>query len=77
MRIALVVLVAAAMSSCVVPARYATGNDGRTVAWKRVEAKDPPATLIAIDGSVCTVTSDRFERTQRGDRVACLWVKGR
>jgi hypothetical protein len=76
LRIALVALLAAATSSCIMPARYASGADGTGWGRKPVEAKDAPATLVARDGSVCTVSRDRFERVRLGDRVICFWSDG-
>jgi hypothetical protein len=41
--------------------------------YKTVQAKEAPATLIALDESVCRVTPSRFQRIDVGDRVSCHW----
>ena len=43
---------------------------------KRVDSKADPATLIAIDGSRCTVTESRYRDTKVGDNVTCDWRAG-
>jgi hypothetical protein len=75
MRPGLVVLLACALAGCIGPARYTAGTDGWAV--KPVDGKEPPATLIARDGTTCHVTHRRFEGVQLGDRVACYWTGGR
>jgi len=42
---------------------------------KLVDAKYEPSTLIARDGTRCTVTPDRFRAARVGDGVACYWVR--
>ncbi len=43
---------------------------------KRVLTKQEPSTLIAQDGTICRVTSDRFKDTQVGRDTACNWQPG-
>jgi hypothetical protein len=43
------------------------------VAVKQVVDKREPAYLIAIDGTECTVSAARFNRTELGQRVLCAW----
>lgn len=76
MRIALVALVAVAMSGCITPGRFGPGPDGNGWGWKPVASKTPPSTLVARDGTFCTVTEDRFERIKVGDRAGCFWSGG-
>src|SRR5688572_20862959 len=38
---------------------------------KRVESKEPPGTLSARDGTVCTVTAARYAEIQEGEYVWC------
>jgi hypothetical protein len=76
MRIALALVLAGAVGGCIGPAPYMAGADGRGLAVKPVAAKESPATLIARDGTSCTVTHRRFEAISVGDRVACYWGNG-
>jgi hypothetical protein len=43
---------------------------------KVVAGKEPPTTLIAGDGSRCTVTERRYRNIQVGDDALCAWHKG-
>ena len=52
-----------------------SGGHFTPVASKTVYGKESPATLVANDGSRCTVTSKKFEKTREGDRVLCAWRK--
>ena len=45
----------------------------RGMSQKVVQGKESPTTLIAIDGARCTVTEKKFNETQYGDRVWCVW----
>jgi hypothetical protein len=45
-------------------------------AWKRVLTKDPPATLVAEDGTVCRVAPDRYADTKVGRGINCDWQLG-
>jgi hypothetical protein len=76
MRTALIACLALTFTGC-----YATntqrGEDQRRHATvKIVDAKSPPATLIAIDRSVCLVTVNRYRDTRIGDAVYCHWQGG-
>jgi hypothetical protein len=42
---------------------------------KVVAGKEPPTTLIAHDGSRCTVTERRYRDVQVGDDALCAWRK--
>jgi hypothetical protein len=46
------------------------------VSAKRVTGKEPPTTLIAEDGTRCTVTEKRYDETRIGDQTLCAWRKG-
>ena len=56
-----------------------TGGGGSTpsvssgVSRKRVNGKEEPATLIALDRTRCTVTDTRFRDIKIGDDVICSW----
>jgi hypothetical protein len=41
--------------------------------WKQVFDKSPPAYLIAVDRTVCTVSAERFNQVRVGQRVLCDW----
>jgi hypothetical protein len=43
---------------------------------KQVSGKAEPATLVAVDGSVCSVTAKRFKETMTGEKVWCGWRVG-
>jgi hypothetical protein len=40
---------------------------------KTVAAKEPPGTLVAVDGTICIVPSNRFESVKVNDKVWCAW----
>ena len=44
-----------------------------TLSLKMVAGKRDPNQLLATDGSACTTTEERYERTQPGDRAWCAW----
>jgi hypothetical protein len=41
---------------------------------KRVLERQPPATLVGDDGSVCRTSRERFRKTQEGRWIACSWT---
>ena len=43
------------------------------MARKEVTGKEEPRTLIAVDGTRCTVTETRFRDVAHGDKVWCPW----
>ena len=43
---------------------------------KRVSAKREVSTLVADDGSTCTVSDKRYRDTKVGDDAWCVWVDG-
>jgi hypothetical protein len=47
------------------------------MAGKTVARKDPPNILIADDGSMCVVSTDRWEKTEVGMKALCGWRGGR
>ena len=78
-------IVAAAAACSPAPARVSTPGpravkveDGLELGWakKRVITKQPPSTLIAQDGTICRVTSDRYKGTEIGRDTACDWQLG-
>jgi hypothetical protein len=42
-------------------------------AIKRILGRQPPATLVADDGSVCRTSRERFTRTKEGRWIFCSW----
>jgi hypothetical protein len=72
MRNILIVALVALLSSCALPNRLQMGGrDG--LGNKVVSGKEEPATLVAVDGTLCTVPAPRFDRIKPGDRVWCNW----
>jgi hypothetical protein len=58
------------------PGERATSEGQAHSSRKRVEGKEEPVTLIAVDHSSCTVTTDKFKDTKIGDTVSCDWSAG-
>jgi hypothetical protein len=44
---------------------------------KLVSGKEEPATLVARDGSRCSVSAKRFTDAREGDETWCAWTNGR
>jgi hypothetical protein len=42
-------------------------------AIKRVIERQPPATLVGDDGSLCRTSRERFNRTREGRWISCAW----
>lgn len=64
------------LSSCMVPLHtsgHRSSEPAKVLGRKRVVDKAAPLDLIAEDGTRCQTTRNRFERTQIGSRVWCLW----
>jgi hypothetical protein len=72
----LVVLATAILVACG-PPYLSQDREPREPTLKIVDAKRPPATLIAVDRSVCLVTAERYRNTRIGDAVFCQWSGGR
>jgi hypothetical protein len=58
------------------PGERATSEGQAHSSRKRVEGKEEPVTLIAVDHSSCTVTTEKFKDTKIGDTVSCDWSAG-
>jgi hypothetical protein len=43
------------------------------LAWKEVQTKREPVYLIALDGTECTVSKERFAKVEVGENALCLW----
>ena len=72
-RLLMIALLAVSVSSCALTNRLQLGGDGGGPGRKTVSAKEEPLTLVALDGTECTVTSAKFNRTKIGDMVWCAW----
>lgn len=55
------------------PSTPSATNASSGVSRKRVNGKEEPATLIALDRTRCTVTDTRFRDIKIGDDVTCSW----
>ncbi|MDQ6885687.1 MAG: hypothetical protein M3068_00195 [Gemmatimonadota bacterium] len=71
-------------AGCVYAGKQVTaGSNGRGVGvgvgvtrgwvFKEVVTKQEPHTLLALDGTFCDVSPDRFKDTRVGARVQCEW----
>lgn len=58
------------------PGERATSEGQAHSSRKRVEGKEDPVTLIAVDHSSCVVTAEKFRDTRVGDTVSCDWSAG-
>ena len=56
-------------------ARATTRRDAPAFGLKPVVGKQPPSLLLARDGTQCTVSEDKFERTIIGTSVLCVWTE--
>ena len=56
-------------------ARKTTDHNPTAFGPKPVVGKQPPSLLIARDGTQCTVSEDKFERTIIGTSVWCVWTE--
>ena len=65
----------AAVSGKVAGQRAGASSDAN-FSRKRVDSKVDPGTLVAIDGSRCTVTESRYRDIKAGDNVSCDWRVG-
>lgn len=68
-------LVALLASGCMIFPR--AGGRGVPVGLgeKPVASKEPPTSLIAVDGTRCLVTEEKFRNTAVGERVWCYWTQ--
>jgi hypothetical protein len=66
-------LLLVAAASALLPGCMLGSGGAFSAGPKTVGSKEPPITLVAVDGSHCQVAPDRFERTKIGDRVWCGW----
>jgi hypothetical protein len=60
--------------------RSSTDQSARAIeayGLKPVNGKEEPHTLIARDGTTCTVSKEKFESTRIGTSVWCTWIDRR
>lgn len=58
----------------------ASGRNARSTqgyGLKSVYGKEDPATLIARDGTTCTVGREKYESAQIGKSTWCTWIERR
>ena len=63
----------------IVPVPGGVGFEGGVrLGWetKRISTKEPPATQVADDGTVCRVSPDRYRGTDARALVYCDWQLG-
>src|SRR5690606_38508150 len=53
-----------------------SGEARGMIGWKTVMRKMDPVYLIAVDGSQCTVTEEKFKKAKEGERFFCAWSGG-
>ncbi|MCC6929647.1 MAG: hypothetical protein IT359_11710 [Gemmatimonadaceae bacterium] len=69
-------LLAPALGGCMMlPGRAGRGGAVTGLAEKPVASKEAPTSLIAVDGTRCLVTEEKYRNTAVGDRVWCYWTQ--
>jgi hypothetical protein len=53
---------------------FLSGGPQLGYAIKQVVDKEPPAVLVADDGSLCRTSTQRFRATALGKWIACTWT---
>lgn len=73
-RLSAMLLAAGCLSGCaLLPRGVQMGSPEGGWGSKIVAFKEEPATLVARDGTLCTVTASKFQNAKEGDRVWCHW----
>jgi hypothetical protein len=72
-RFAVPFLILLLFSGCVRSGDYYRTSPAAGIGWKVVMETRPPAYLVAVDGTECTVSAERFKQVNAGDRVLCAW----
>jgi hypothetical protein len=72
-RLVLLLLALLLLSGCIRSGDSYRRSPAAGVGWKVVMDKRPPAYLVAVDGTECTVSAERFRQVDPGDRVLCAW----
>jgi len=57
------------------PGRAGRGGVMTGLADKPVASKEAPTSLIAVDGTRCLVTEEKYRNTAVGERVWCYWTQ--
>jgi hypothetical protein len=53
--------------------QHSSRSPQETLGWKVVIEKRDPNLLLAVDGTECVVSEERFERIRTGRRAFCHW----
>jgi hypothetical protein len=51
-----------------------TTRPGTHLSTKKVDAKEAPNVLIAVDATRCTVNEKKYREVSLGESVTCLWT---
>ena len=70
-RILAACLALALVSGCAIP--LGRGDAAPRMQRKRVQDKVAPSTLVADDGTWCTVSATKFAQTAVSTRAWCVW----
>lgn len=74
--ILLIMLAAGLLGACSMLPGWLQAGPKSGLGEKTVSAKEAPATLVALDGTLCTAPW-KYDRVKPGDRVFCHWrVRG-
>jgi hypothetical protein len=57
--------------ACAIP--LGKGSHAPVLERRMVVGKIDPNTLVAVDGSRCAVSAEKYERTERGEEAWCVW----
>lgn len=72
-RLVVPILALLLLSACIRSGDPYRTSPAAGIGWKVVMDKRPPAYLVAVDGTECTVSAERFQQVNPGDRVLCAW----
>jgi hypothetical protein len=73
-RLAIIAATALLTTGCVNALAGAIGESiGYPMDDKTVSSKMEPNVLVAVDGSWCEVSNERWEKAKEGDFVLCKW----
>jgi hypothetical protein len=51
-----------------------TSRGATNLATKKVDAKENPNVLVAVDATRCTVSEKKYREVSLGESVTCLWT---
>lgn len=76
MRVFAIACVVAALSPACAPKEDLPPGGPLGPGTKTVLCKVEPVSLVAVDGTMCTVRPTRFGEIEVGDPVSCDWQRG-